>query len=65
MINVNLNDYENICGPYVGIIYIILFVIAFLIAIGISSTFIYFHWYLKNSNTGVININPGTETVIY
>ena len=61
MINVKLNDYENICGSC--IIYIILFVIAFLI-IGISSGFIYFHWYLKNSNTGVININPGNETII-
>ena len=46
-------------------IYILLFVIAFLIIIAISSAFIYFHLYLNKGNTGVININPGTETVIY
>ena len=63
MINVNLNDYENICGSC--IIYIILFVIAFSIIIGISNAFIYFHWYLKTTNTGVTNINPGTEIVTY
>ena len=43
--NATLNDYENICGSCT--IYIVLFVIAFLIIIGISSAFIYFHWYLK------------------
>ena len=63
MISVALNDHENVCGSCA--IYIVLFVIAFLIIIGISSAFIYFHWYLKKSSTGVININPGTETVIY
>ena len=41
MINVNLNDYENICGYC--IIYIMLFLIDFLIIIGISSAFIYFN----------------------
>ena len=61
MIIVTLNDYENVCGSCT--IYIVLFVIAFLIIIGISSAFIYFHSYLKNSSTGVIN--PGTETLIY
>ena len=61
-ISVALNDYENVCGSCT--VYIVLFVIAFLIIIGITSAFIYFHWYLKKSNTGVININPGTETVI-
>ena len=51
---------------YVGLVqYIVLFVIAFLMMIGISSAFVYFYWYLKKSNTVVININPGTETVIY
>ena len=45
-------------------VYIILFVINFLITIGISSVFIYFHWYLKESNTGVVNINPDTDKVI-
>ena len=61
--NVTLSDYGNVCGPCT--IYIILLVIAFLIIIGISSAFIYFHWYLKKSNAGVVNINPDTETVIY
>ena len=42
-----LNDYENVCGSCT--VYIVLFVIAFLIIIGISSAFIYYHWYLKNS----------------
>ena len=37
--------------------YISLFVIAYLIMIDISSTFICFYWYLKKSNTSVININ--------
>ena len=53
------NDYKN---SYT--IYIVLFVIAFLIIISISSVFIYFHWYLK-SDTNITNINPGTETIIY
>ena len=41
------------------------FSLFFLIIIGINSAFIYFYWYLKKSNTGVININAGTGTVIY
>ena len=61
--NKALYDYKNICVSCT--IYIVLFFIAFLIIIGISSAFIYFHWYLKKSNIGVINNNPGTETVIY
>ena len=55
------NDYGNVCNSCT--IYIVLFVIAFLIMIGISSEFVYFHWYLKNSNTNVLNINPGTEAL--
>ena len=43
--NVTLNDYENACGSCT--LCTVLFVIAFLIIIGISSAFIYFHWYLK------------------
>ena len=62
MISVTLNDYENICRSCT--IYIVLFAIPFLIIIGISRAFIYFHWYLKKSNTDVININPSTVTVI-
>ena len=63
MISVTLNNYGNVCNSCT--IYIVLFAIAFLIIITVSSAFIYFHWHLKKSNTGVININPGTETVIY
>ena len=61
--NRTLNDYENVCDSCT--IYIVLFVIAFLIIIGISSAFIYFHWYLKKDNTIITNINRNTETVIY
>ena len=39
------NDYRNVCNSCT--IYIALFVIAFLIIIGISSAYFYFHWYLK------------------
>ena len=62
MISVALNDHKSVCG--LCTIFIVLFVIAFLIIIGISGAFIYFHWYLKKSNTDVININQGVETVI-
>ena len=43
--NGTLNDYGKVCNSCT--IYIALLVIDFLIIIGISSTFIYFHWYLK------------------
>ena len=39
--NGTLNDHKKVCNSCK--IYIVLFVIAFLIIIGISSTFIYFH----------------------
>ena len=45
MISSTLNDYESVCNSCT--IYIGLFIIAFLIIIGISSAFIHFHWYLK------------------
>ena len=58
-----LNDYGNVrnsCATF-----IVLFFIAILIIIGISSTYFYFHWYLKRGNTDVItNINANTESVI-
>ena len=57
------NGYENACNSCT--IYIVLFVITFLIIIGISSVFIYVHWYLKTSSTNITNINPGTKTIIY
>ena len=43
--NGTLNDYERLCNSCT--IYIVLFAIDFLIIIGISSAFIYFHWHLK------------------
>ena len=39
--NVTLNDYEKVCNSYT--IYIVLFVIAFLMIISISSAYFYFH----------------------
>ena len=65
IISVTLNDCRSVCGSCTEYIVLFVIVIAFLIIISISSTFIYFHWYLKKSNTGVININPDTKTVIY
>ena len=41
-----------------------LFVIAFLISIGISSAYIYFHWYLRKDITRV-NFNTNTQKTIY
>ena len=61
--NGTLNDYGTICNSCS--VYIVLLAIFFLISITISNVFSYFHWYLKNSNTGVTNINSSTETVIY
>ena len=45
--NGTLKDDENVCNSCT--IYIALLVIAFLIIIGISSAYFYFHWYLKNN----------------
>ena len=61
--NGTLNDYEqifNCCS-----VYIVLLVIFFIISISIRSVFIYFHWYLNKSKTGVTNTNPNTDAVIY
>ena len=63
IINLNLNDYDKVRGSCTK--YIVLFVVASLIILGISGAFIYFHWYLKKSNTDVISVNPVTETIIY
>ena len=46
--NTNMNEYETVCNSRT--IYMVLFSIAFLITIGISSALIYLHWYLKRSN---------------
>ena len=43
--NSTLIDYEKLCRSCTT--YIVLFVILFIISISISSTFIYFNWYLK------------------
>ena len=59
MISVALNNYGSVCNSC-GI-YIVLFVVAFIIIISISSAFVCFDWYLKKSTTGV-NINAGTES---
>ena len=58
-----INDYEKIYNSCS--VYIVLLVMFLILSISISSIFIYFHWYLKKSNTRVTNINPRTETVIY
>ena len=58
--NGSLNNYRKICNSCT--IYIVLLVIAFSIIIGISSAFIYFHWYLKKDNVIITNINSNTET---
>ena len=56
--NETLNDYEKVCNSCT--IYIVLFFIAFLIKIGISSAYFYFRWYLKRSNN-----DANTDTVVY
>ena len=55
-----INDYEKICSSCS--VYIVLLLIFFILSINISSVFIYFHWCLKKSDTGVTNISPSTET---
>ena len=47
--NETLNDCQKVCNYCT--IYEPLFVIALLIIIGISNAYLYFHWYLKRSNT--------------
>ena len=61
--NGTLNGYERLCNFYATDIE--LFFIVFFVIIGISSAFIYFHWYLKQDNAIVANIISNTETVIY
>ena len=45
--NTTLIDYGNVCNSCT--IYIELLVVPFLIITGISSAFLYFHWYLKKA----------------
>ena len=40
------------------------FSLIFLIIVGISSVYFYFHWYLKGTNINITNVNANTETVI-
>ena len=56
------NDYGNVCNSCT--VYIVLFVIAFVMIIGISSAYLYFHWYLKKDVTRV-KLNNNTQTTIY
>ena len=60
--NATLNNYGNVCN--VCTIYIALFVIAFLIIIGIISAYFYFYWYLKKDNA-IINIGANTGALTY
>ena len=61
--NGTFNDYKKDCSSCT--IYVVLFAMFLIISTIISSAFIYFHWYLKTSNTNTItNINANTETVI-
>ena len=55
--NGTLNDYENVCNSCT--LYIVLFVVAFLIIIGISSAFSCLHWCLKIDN---IHVTCDTNT---
>ena len=61
--NATLKDYRKICSFCT--VYLVLLVIFFILSIGISCAFVYFHWYLKKSNTNITNIIANTETVIY
>ena len=62
--NATLNDDGRICSSCV--IYIVFLIICFLIIIGISSAFIYFHGYLQRSNVNTVTgVNPNIETIIY
>ena len=58
-----INDYEKIFSSCSA--YIVLLAIFFILSINISSVFVYFHWYLKKSSTGVTNINLSAEASIY
>ena len=49
--NSTLKDYEKICISCT--VYLVLFLIAFLMIIGISSAYFYFHWYLIKDFTHV------------
>ena len=57
----NPSDCKNVCNSctlYIASFALLFFCIIFLIVVGFSSVFIYFHWHLKMSY-------PDTETTIY
>ena len=55
--NETMNDYKKVCNSCA--IDIVLFAMFLITYISISSVLIYFHWYLKRSNTNtIINIMP-------
>ena len=57
-----LNVYKKMCNSCT--IYIILFTVVFITGICISSSFIYFHCYLKKDNA-CLKFNHGTQITIY
>ena len=67
-VNVSSSDYK--CGSCT--LYIVLFVVFLVTRVIISAVFIYFHWYLKESNDQLylnkdnvrIKLNPITQTTI-
>ena len=56
-----LNDYEKVWNSCTK--YVVLFAIAFLIIIGVSSAFFYFHWNLEKINT-YVNTSANTNSKI-
>ena len=59
---ISKNEYENKCSSC--ILYIVLFSIFFIISIGITTYFVYSHWYLKKDNAHAV-LDTRTETTIY
>ena len=68
-LNVSLSDYK--CGSCT--LYIVLFAVFLVKSVIISAVFIYFPWYLKESNDQLylkkdvvrIKFNPSTQTTIH
>ena len=66
MVNVGVNVKKWLTKEYVDKrIYIVLFVKASLMMIGVSGAYFYFHWYLERRNTNIPNSNTNIETEIY
>ena len=68
-VNVSSSDYK--CGSCT--LYIVLFVVFLVTSVIVSAVFIYFYWYLKQSNDQLhfkkdnvrIKFNSSTQTTIY